>query len=74
MNHTQITNKTRIKLTNPLPLINGRDDSDGHKFIIQSRINLIDEINDRKVTQRIIRAQDDDEITKKEIGIQIKFI
>lgn len=44
-------------LTNPL--IDGQDNDSGrHKFIIQSRIiNLIDELNGRKITQCITRAE-----------------
>lgn len=49
--------KTRNQLTKPL--IDGQDnDSEGHKFIIQSQINLIDVLNGRKITQRIKRAED----------------
>lgn len=56
-------------------LIDGQDnDSEGHKYIIQSRMNLIDELNKlsgRKVTQRITRASDEDDPTKNDVKINI---
>lgn len=56
-----IKSKLLIKTRNQLTklLIDGPDnESEGHKFIIQSQIDLIDELNDRKITKRIKRAED----------------